>query len=94
MAMVPAAVMPTMDSASLDGHIMNKAFCENVVSIHEQVSLPSTTSKYELQQRVWAIYVAAVDITVPDFGSEYRATDHRVNTEYAAFHLGGTHRGP
>ena len=69
--MVPLEpVMPSMGTSLEGGASMQKAFDSSVTCIYEQVGLPTTTSKFELQKRVWSLYVAAVDITVPLLSSD------------------------
>ena len=64
-AMATGPAMPSMATAQLTGHIMDKAFDPTVTDIFVQVGLQPDASKLEIQQRVWSIYAHAVDVRVP-----------------------------
>jgi len=63
-------VMPSASSAALSGHVLEKAFDADIINIHEQLSLDPSASKSEMQQRFWALYALAVDVTVPLISSD------------------------
>ena len=63
--MATGPAMPSMATAQLTGHIMDKGFDPTVTDIFVQVGLQPDASKLEIQQRVWSIYAHAVDVRVP-----------------------------